>query len=451
MVPEKKWEELSWQEKREERFRKWLNPRVTFSSPEAAALYKERVTRFIKAIKLQEPDRVPVILPAGNIPAYYNGKNLKTVMYDYEELRKAWSRFIHEFDMDTYIGPGLVLPGRVLEIIDFKLHKWPGHGLSDDIESYQYVESEYIKADEYDALINDPSDFWMRRFLPRIAGALRPFEKLPQLTPFIGIPVFYTIHFADPEIQDAYKALMEAGVETMRWMLVVRDIEQKALEAGYPTLLGGFSGAPFDMIGDTLRGTQGIMMDMFQRPEKLHEAMERLVPIAVAEAVAGANASACPIIMMPLHKGTGGFMSNKQFNTFYWPTFKKLLMGMIDEGLVPMPFAEGNYQPRLEIIKDMPKGSIVWWFEQMNMAKAKAVLGDTACIAGNIPVTALCTSIPQDVKERCRRLIEACAPGGGYILTGSATMDRGNVENLRAIMEAAREFGVYPIQKSQGD
>jgi hypothetical protein len=81
MNTEKKWADLSWEEKREERFKRWLNPNVTFSSPEAEKLYKERVTRFIKVIKLEEPDdRVPVILPAGNIPAYLAGSNLKTAM-----------------------------------------------------------------------------------------------------------------------------------------------------------------------------------------------------------------------------------------------------------------------------------------------------------------------------------------------------------------------------------
>jgi len=236
---------------------------------------------------------------------------------------------------------------------------------------------------------------------------------------------------------------MDAGNETMKWMAAVRDVGQESLEAGFPALGGGFSGAPFDMIGDMLRGTRGIMMDMFQRPDKLHEAMERLVPIALDEAVAGANNSGCPIVMMPLHKGTGGFMSNKQYETFYWPTFKKLLLGMIKEGLVPMPFAEGNYEPRLEIIRDMPRSSMIWWFEHMDMARAKKILGDNACIAGNVPVTVLCTGKPQEVKEHCRKLIEVCAPGGGYILTGSASMDRGNPDNLRAVMEAVKEYGVY--------
>lgn len=438
-----KWSDLSWEEKREKRFDRWLNQPVEFSDSEAERLYRERLNRFIRAIKLEEPDRVPVILPAGNIPAYLAGVNLKTVMYDYGELRRAWRKFLREFEMDTFIGPGLVLPGKVLEAIDFKLEKWPGHGLDDDIESYQFVEKEYVRPEEYDALINDPSDFWLRTFLPRAVGICKPFEKLPQLTPFIGIPVFYIAHFADPEIRETYRKLIDAGLETVKWMEAVNDVNRESLQAGFPSFWGSMSGAPFDMIGDMVRGTRGIMMDMFQRPEKLHEAMERLVPIAIDEAVAGADSSGCPIVVMPLHKGTGGFMSNKQFEDFYWPTFKKLLLGLINEGLVPMPFAEGNYEARLEIIKDMPRSSMIWWFEHIDMGKAKEILGKTACIAGNVPVTLLCTGTPEEVKEYSRKVIEICAPGGGYILTGGASMDRGNPDNLRAVMEAAKEYGVY--------
>ena len=60
----KQWADMTWQEKREERFQRWLNPGVKFISAEAGKLYKERVNRFIKAIKLEEPDRVPVMIPA---------------------------------------------------------------------------------------------------------------------------------------------------------------------------------------------------------------------------------------------------------------------------------------------------------------------------------------------------------------------------------------------------
>jgi uroporphyrinogen-III decarboxylase len=435
---------MTWQEKREEHFKRWLNPPgVKFVNKEAEKLYKQRVTRFIKAIKLEEPDRVPVITPVQYFPAVYAGTNMKKVMNDYDELKRAWLKFLRDFDdMDCYFPPSLVLPAKVLDMIDYKIQKWPGHGLPDNGTSHQYIEGEYMVPEEYDFLINDPADYLQRYFLPHSVGALEAFGKMSPLTPFVAIPVGYIAQFADPQIQKAYETLFAAGRETVKWAVAVDEVSQAALSAGLPNVWGGMSGAPFDMIGDFLRGTNGIMMDMFKRPDKLHEAMARIAPIAISEGVASANASGCPIVFMPLHKGTGGFMSNRQFEEFYWPTLKEVMMGLVNEGLVPMPFAEGNYEARLDIIKDMPRSSVIWFFEHMDMAKAKKALGHI-CIAGNVPVSVMCTGKPEEVKERCRKLIEICAPGSGYILTAGAYLDIGNPDNLRAMLEAAKEYGKY--------
>jgi hypothetical protein len=439
---EKKWADMTWEEKREERFKRWLSPEAKFASPEAEKLYKERVTRFIKAIKLEKPDRVSVMIPAQFLPSVYAGYNLGTVMHDYGKLKEAWLKFLNDFEMDSFLPPSLALPAKVLEMIDFKLLKWPGYNLPDDAPSYQFVEGEYMPPEEYDALIYDPADFLQRYFLPRCAGAFKPFSKLAALTPFVAIPVGYIAQFADPEIRKAYETIFEAAQEAMKWAMAVGEMSQIGLTAGYPNIWGGMSQAPFDMVGDFLRGTRGIMMDIFQRPDKLQQAMAKLVPVAISDAVTSANASGCPIIFIPLHKGTGGFMSNKQFEEFYWPTLREVMMGLINEGLIPLPFAEGNYEPRLEIIKDLPRSSTIWFFEHMDMAKAKKILGHT-CIAGNVPVTMMVTGKPAEVKERCRQLIEVCAPGSGYILTAGAWMDIGNPDNLRAMMEASKEYGVY--------
>jgi uroporphyrinogen-III decarboxylase len=438
----KNWDKMTWQERREERFKKWLSPPDTkFDSKEAEKQYKERVNRFIKAIKLEEPDRVPIMMPVQYYPAVYAGGSLKKAMYDYGEMKRAWLKFMGDFEMDCFIPPSLVFPARVLEIIGYKIQKWPGHGLADDAFEHQFVEGEYMKADEYDALIRDPADYLLRVFLPRSNDALKGLSKLSAITPFIGIPANYVTNFGDPDIRAAYLKLLEAGQESMKWIAAVGEVSQKAVAAGYPNVWGGMSGAPYDMIGDWLRGTAGIMMDMFRQPDKLHEAMERIVKIAVDDTVSAAKNAVCPIVFMPLHKGTGGFMSNRQFEEFYWPTFKKVMMGLINEGLVPMPFAEGNFEPRLEIIRDMPESSVIWFFEHMDMAKAKKILGGHTSFAGNVPVTVMCTGTPEEVKKRCRELIKTCAPGGGYILTASAFMDYGNPENLRAMMAAAIEYG----------
>ena len=438
------WAELSPDEKRQARFSQWLSPPgMKFASDEAENAYKERVTRFTKAFQLQEPDRVPVILPAQNFPAYYAGTNLQTVMYDYDELKRAWLKFLNDFEMDTYIGPVLVPSGKALEAVEYKLYKWPGYGLPSSVASYQCVEGEWMKPEEYDELIKDPTNFWLRYYLPRVFGALEPFSRLPAFTTIEEMANTSFLPFGIPEVQSALNAMMEAGNETMKWMAAVGEVMGIALASGYPGVMGGLAKAPFDTLGDTLRGTQGIMMDMFQRPDKLQEALERITPLSIDSALANINASGTPILFMPLHKGADGFMSEKQFLTFYWPTLKKVVMSMVDEGIFPILFAEGSYNTRLGIIKELPRGAVAWYFDQTDMFRAKEVLGDVACIIGNVPTSLTAKGRPEEVKEYCRKLIEVCGKGGGYVLAGGAMLDEGNPDNMHAIMEAAKEYGVY--------
>jgi len=441
---DKKWEELTPDEKREERFKKWLDADgVKFASPEAEKAYKERATRLGKAIRGEEPDRVPVQLPSGNFAAYYVGSTLQKVMYDYDELRRAWIKFIHDFDMDTYRGPGLVHAARVLEILDYKLYKWPGHGLAPDVKGYQFVEGEYMMADEYDALLKDPSDFSFRVLMPRLAGTLEPLEKFAPFSSMLGRPMNMVPTFMRPEVQTTFQALIDAGKEMSKWQEAVSACNREALVVGLPSIQGGAAAAPFDTIGDALRGTQGIIMDMYRQPDKLREAMDFIADINIERAIESVNASGGVTAWFALHKGDDTFMSDKQFETFYWPTLKKVIMALINEGIVVSLFAEGKYLRRLEVIKELPKGWAIWHFDQTDMATAKKVIGDTACIMGNVPTSIMCYGTAQEVKDYCRKLIEICAPGGGYILTGGASATETNAENLRAMMEAAKEYGVY--------
>ena len=94
-------------------------------------------------------------------------------------------------------------------------------------------------------------------------------------------------------------------------------------------------------------------------------------------------------------------------------------------------------------LAEFSKGDITWLFDKTDMARAKQILGSTCCISGNIPSSMLITATPGEAREYCRKLIEACAPGGGFILSGGAGVDNAKPENIRAIMDAAKEYGVY--------
>lgn len=178
-------------------------------------------------------------------------------------------------------------------------------------------------------LIDDPSDFWLRTYLPRIFGALEPLAKLGPLTDIIEMPITgpCLVPFGLHDVQVALQALMDAGNQAREWIQVVDQINTEAMAAGYPLMNGGMSKAPFDTLGDTLRGTYGIFLDMFRQPDRLLEAMERLVPLEIKRGISGATANGVPMVFMPLHKGADGFMSDKQFETFYWPWLKRVIRG----------------------------------------------------------------------------------------------------------------------------
>jgi len=442
---EKKWEELSAEEKQQEMFKTWLSPQgLEFTSPEAENSYKERVTRIKDAIQLKKiPDRVPIFTIVNFFPAYYVGLTPHDMMYDYEKLTMAIRKFVLDFEPDVNPGAFFAGSGRLFEILDVKLYAWPGHGVSPE-NTYQCIEGEYMMADEYDALIQDPSHFWSSTYLPRICGALEAFKMLQSPTNVQeGSFGSFAMPFAMPDVQAAYKTLFEAGTETMKWMGVVSGFSHEMAAGGFPGFLGGLSKAPFDVIGDTLRGTKGVMVDMYRQPAKLLQALEVITPIMINMGLSMSRMNGNPLVFMPLHKGADGFLSDEQFKTFYWPTLRKVFMGLIDEGCIPFPFVEGSYDSRLEVIRDVPKGKTAWIFDLTDMAKAKEVLGDVACIGGNIPSHLLSVGTSQEVKDYAKRLIDTAGKDGGYIMSNGAAIDKAKPENLRTMIDFTKEYGVY--------
>ena len=443
---QKKWEELSPEEKSEEMFKSWLSPEgVKFASPETEKAYKERITRIKDAIQLKKvPDRVPVVPFIGFFPAFYAGMTPEEVMYDYDKLYMAFKKYALDFEPDAQIGIFQPGPAKVFEILDYRLYAWPGHGVS-PYHTYQCIEGEYVKADEYDALIQNPSDFFERVYLPRVFAALEPFTKLLPLTNIIELPFTggNLVPYGNQDVQAAFGALLEAGREALRWGEILGEFDKEMAESGFPNLLSGATKAPFDIIGDTLRGTKGIMLDMYRQPDKLLEALEAITPLAINMGVSAAKAAGRPIVFMPLHKGADGFLSDEQYKTFYWPTFRKVLMGLIDEGIVPFSYVEGGYNSRLEVIKDLPRGKVIWSFDLTDMVRAKEILGDTACIGGNMPIRLLNIGTPEEVKDYCKKLIGTVGKDGGYIMVSGAVIDEAKPENIKAMIDGTKEYGAY--------
>ena len=197
--------------------------KIQFDSPQARQLYRERVTRFIRAIKLEEGDRVPVMLPVGNFPVYYAGFDVYTVIRDYDKLKQAWFKFMDDFgDMDYFRGPTMAISGILSEALDLKNYVWPGHGLPRDATMSQFVEGEYMQAGEYEHWLTDPSDYHVRCFLPRTAGAFAGFRNLPQIRSLQGVAWIGAL--TNPEVRQSLRKLLDLGEEYQRWQTVNKEI-----------------------------------------------------------------------------------------------------------------------------------------------------------------------------------------------------------------------------------
>jgi len=433
-------------QRQEERFALWSSTEnIPFISEDNQAQFIERSGLIKDAIQLKKtPARIPVCPSVGHFPFEYAKVSWRDALYDYEKLNYAWKKFHDDFDLDASGGPANIPWGPALDVLGMLGYKWPGGTLGDDHE-YQFVDQEYMLAEEYHDLIDDPTGYFLNVYFPRMFNSLKGLSRigcLPAVNEIAKIPSVFSV-FGTKEVREAFDRINETGDILSEWMTNFRSIGLSLKARGIPSFTGGYTKAPFDVIGDCLRGTRGIFLDMFRHPDLLLETCDRLVPFMIKDGINSCNASRHLILFMPLHKGADAFMSEEQYRKFYWPSLRKVIIGLVDYGIVPLLFAEGSYDRKMEVIGDVPEGSVVWWFENSNMELAKKTVGQVACICGNVPLDLLCTSTPDEVRYYCRKLIDTAGKDGGFILSTAAGIQGSKPENIKAMLDFAREYGVY--------
>ena len=118
-------------------------------------------------------------------------------------------------------------------------------------------------------------------------------------------------------------------------------------------------------------------------------------------------------------------------------------MACIDNGITPYVFTEGNYNTRLEQLCDVPPGKVVYMFEKVDMKRAKETVGKVACINGNLPTATLMFSTPEKVADETKKLLDTCAPGGGFMIDCSIPIDKAPKANVHAMFDTVYKYGVY--------
>ncbi len=201
---------------------------------------------------------------------------------------------------------------------------------------------------------------------------------------------------------------------------------------------------PFDTFS-LARGLIPFVKDLAKYPGDICRAAEALVPGYLFLIKATVNLFGIRRAMIDLHRSSSDFISPDQFRRFALPSLKLLVEGLKDEGIDVIMHCDGDWLLNLEALRELPAGQCVIQLDgATDIFKAKEVIGDRMCIYGDVPASMLALGSATEVDEYCHRLIEEVGKGGGFMLgTGCELAPNAKAENVKAMLDSAAKYGYY--------
>jgi uroporphyrinogen-III decarboxylase len=390
--------------------------------------YQQRLSRYVKAMRNEKPDRIPIRPFVAEFTAKYAGYTIQEVTQDYQKAFAAARKCAADFDWDAVVGNMVYGWSGLTQAIGLKYYATPGVDLPPDT-GFQYLEppqdSAWMRPEEYDLLIEDPTGYLFNVWLPRVSADVSP----------MGQPASFRNNLS----------FLKGGMAMLSYFNGFGT--QAALlrsESGTVSAISGILKAPLDILADKLRGYMGLVADLFRQPDKVLAACDALAPHLLHVALSGADPNKNVPIGLWLHRGCVPFLSPPQFEKFYWPTLKWIIQELWAHGHQTLLYAEGQWNANLKWIAELPDLSVIYHVDRGDIFEVHRVVGHKFCLSGGLPNDLLAFGKPDDIRAHCKKVIDGVARDGGYIMDASAIMqDDTKVENLRAMTEFTREYGVY--------
>lgn len=410
-------------------------------------LFQERLNRVETAIHLGTPDRVPVFTFFSSYIQRAYGSSYADIYYDFEKAGQAAVQFHRDHpQLDIGLTPQFT-SGKANEIAGSTMIDWPGRPgtVVSPYSSHQIIERELMMPEEYPEMLNDFSGFMLRKYVPRAYKNLTGTAGL-HLIPTVVLNTGMLSPYYSEEAQETFQKIAQIGAEDAKAAAASAKYSQILAEMGFPPMLTGISEAPYDILGDYFRGTMGIFEDITDpdMADYIDKACDMFAEQQI-QALQYFRFVDMPVkrVFFPLHKAMDGFMSDEQYERFYWKPLRKIMLVLIDMGVTPYIYTEGPYNTRLKFLADVPKGKVFYHFENVDMAEAKRVLGGTAAICGNLSISRMEFGKKEDIIEETKRLLDVCAPGGGYLFDFNGSLENCKPENMDAMFETLDKYGKY--------
>ena len=366
------------------------------------------------------PKRVPIeVYLSLPILAEIAGIDRKSVYWDPSLVKDTARNLCSTVPSDTCLYSGSVytpVSSQTLESVN---------KVMSDTGYMQHPNTFCMYDNEYDELINDPYAFIIDKCVPRVYrnldGTYNPGRNILALT---------------------QESLMKQAV-AKKEMPMVMDLYD---EFGYPTEeMGGFGRAPMDWIADQLRSFSGICVDVRRQRSKVIEALDAIYPMMYKIAVSPdlSNISRYATTSFQLHMAT--YLREKDFAEVWLPSWRRMVVDFSSLGIRCGAFLEHDWTRLLDYVYDLPTGSY-FTFEYTDAKLIKEKLGKKHILGGGFPLKYITSCTKAEAADKTKEWLDIMAPGGQYIFSfdkGALAMSDINLENLTAVCETVRDYGVY--------
>ena len=148
----------------------------------------------------------------------------------------------------------------------------------------------------------------------------------------------------------------------------------------------------------------------------------------------------------------GPIMSPAHFREFVKPYLREIVEVAHRHGKPFIKHTDGNIWPLLDDLLDTGVDALdpLEPIAGMDIGEVKRAVGQRAAVVGNVDCSVVLTrGAAEQVVEAVKETIAKGSPGGGHILASSNSIHPAvKPENYRAMVEAGRRFGAYPLDQA---
>ena len=233
----------------------------------------------------------------------------------------------------------------------------------------------------------------------------------------------------------------------MRLPIHLEMLRRTKAALGDTACVMGRIAAPFSALG-LIYGIDTLLVNMLTEPDILRTNLDFFVDHQIAFGEAQFRAGA-DVLWLGDCVADSKFLSPAHFAEFAFAAAAKVGAALTRQGGLVIYHTCETSLPHLRLQTDLPV-SAVNVGEGADLAAIRRELGTKKCLAGNFDPMLLRDGTPEENARVATRMVEACAPGVGYVFnTGEGVMRTSPAANVSAMMDAARAtadrvFGVPP-------